>query len=878
MAQPSKEFGRLLTQALRYIHFKEANKISIIQDEIGQALGLSGGDMIERWRGSRNLPDPTKPKSQKRIEDLTRILVERTDIQEEAFNRQWFRRFLRTWGHPSTPRKRLLDELFPEVGEIEGNTSNAPTQDDPSVDEGKKNSRSQLELVRPIIVPPINKNPFVGRVQDLSKLERQLKEQNVAFITGMAGMGKTALGMALARKMVHADEQIFWYTLQGQDDLARMVHRLADFLAYHGNPSFYELLQNGTTKPYTILLEQILPTLESQQFLLCFDDFHRLEEASLEPVMTTFLDGAKRGKIHLLIMSRQVPQGTQNMTQLTLEGLKESEFRQLVTQLDVSSSEESLNILYNLTQGSPLFTLWGASIMRDPQGLVDLISRIVQEVDLKNFMLDEIDKKLKDDEQVAIQAMAICLNKPAPRALLEEIADGKNLLRPLRQLCSQHLVQLDEQNKTYSQHALVQQFYYELLNKQERLVMHGRAARYYCGIDDYFKAATHYQLAEQYEEAALQLIGERRHTIVNQGYAVAAGKLLKSIQEHLELEADYESQLYQTLGTFYRIQGAFENAMTTFETGCQQANEPQREIEFLYEILRVYRSQGTFGKALEIAQKIMNRYEQNPELVVDAQVLNGIGSVHLRLSQIEDAKSYFVRAWGKDGGKLEPDTAAHTLLGLGAVALRVEDFQQAEAHFIESRQRFKRLKNLTGEAQSLNNLGVIYQEQQKNEEALDCLEDMLEIVESIGDIHEAMIGHHNIALTYIQHGKFSIAETYLRDGINLAERIKNHQLLCRLQANLARVYLRIENIDEAKQHLADAELCRQEAGNEAEQGILYYISGEIALAEARYSEGLELAEQAIPLLERTHEEDYLPSAKLVREQALECLSGTPSDD
>ncbi len=76
---------------------------------------------------------------------------------------------------------------------------------------------------------------FIGRTSELKTYLEQLRHERYVIITGMPGMGKTALGAKLARAAVE-EEQIFWYTFTpgSKETIEGLVHALAAFLENRG--------------------------------------------------------------------------------------------------------------------------------------------------------------------------------------------------------------------------------------------------------------------------------------------------------------------------------------------------------------------------------------------------------------------------------------------------------------------------------------------------------------------------------------------------------------------------------------------------------------------------------------------------------------------
>ena len=57
-----KEFAKKLKEAVYQIGLNEDKNLSIVQDELGYALGKSGGSMIEYWRKGKAIPSKSEDK------------------------------------------------------------------------------------------------------------------------------------------------------------------------------------------------------------------------------------------------------------------------------------------------------------------------------------------------------------------------------------------------------------------------------------------------------------------------------------------------------------------------------------------------------------------------------------------------------------------------------------------------------------------------------------------------------------------------------------------------------------------------------------------------------------------------------------------------
>ena len=852
MAGSAKQFGLKFKEALDTVKAKTGRSLADIKDDIGDFIGYKAATINQIQRG-RLLP------KLKKLELLTRVLVDPRTLDSETllvptgFDRAWFEQFLQYGDYPTKARERLIEELFP----YQPSNASMPMPD--------------VRPMQPELPPSVS---VVGRDKELLALQRQLEVGHVALITGMPGIGKTTLAGALIQLLDPPPDRLFWYTLRGRDGLDSIIYQLANFLAYHDEPAFLQLLSQGR-QLNTMLLDQILLTMSGKGYVLCLDDFHRQGDTEIvNQILTPLLQGAKQGDFTLLIVSREAPPGIYgiDMKSFTVEGLNEKAVTQLLSQLNQSTSDDMNTVLHRLTQGNPQFLILAATILNQQQNLDNLLNRIGEEIDIERFMLAEVDENLDDDEQDVMRSISICMDYPATYPLIEEIADQGNLRKALNHLCHRHLllVYKDWDATRYSQHAIVQQFYYGQIRRKERQAMHARAAAYYSLEEqDAFKAALHYEKAGEFEQAAAQLIDENTLSLIYQGRALEAGNLLEKLISKFPENLELQNRIHLARGAYLRIQGRYSEAISAFTTVKQRVESAEEQVNFLSEIARTYRRQSAFDQALETFQQVMDIYRHNPALPVDPKILNGLGWTYDSLGNLEQANRYFQEVWNNHRDSLTTDIAANTLLGIGSIEWQTGNIDAAEQHFLESRRLFEQTNDLIGKTQSTNNLGIVYFKQDRLDEAFDCWDEALEISRSIGAMNELLVGYNNVASAHILNGQYSHAIRYLSDALPLAKRSQNRQMLSRIYGGLAEAELGRNQLSQAANYLSQASQWAADGNYEAERGIIAYLSAALALAEDNHEQALQFVEDAIPLLEKTHQSDYLVLSQSLQKQILQ---------
>jgi len=180
MTESADQFAQLLTLAIRRTSYHESKKISVVQEELGYALGRKGGSVIEHWRKGHLPPRASD------VETLARELVRRHGLE----NHEQLEQFLRSVGEPILTR--LCDELFPFSVEI-----------------GKTSVRRNRN------VPPLDDKHLFGIGPLVADVTRRLSDPDgpaLVVLDGMGGLGKTTVAQAVASRLAASDSfaDILW--------------------------------------------------------------------------------------------------------------------------------------------------------------------------------------------------------------------------------------------------------------------------------------------------------------------------------------------------------------------------------------------------------------------------------------------------------------------------------------------------------------------------------------------------------------------------------------------------------------------------------------------------------------------------------------------
>src|SRR5262245_31992902 len=236
----NESFGRLLKGAISSIAHYEGKTAPIIEDELGQQIGVTGAS-IQRYKAGHLPPEP------RTIEILAEAAVKRGYL-----NREWLQVFLKAATHPSPDK--LLDKLCPI-------SSARP---------------------RPVRVyenlPAPTYNQFVMRWQPYNEIIDGLQQRTaVVLIASLGGMGKTSLAREVAAHCLKGEDDapqfdaVVWISDKdrpGTTTLSIVLDEIARTLDY---PGFTQYVHEEKRRE----IEQLL---RRQKVLLVVDNFETITD------------------------------------------------------------------------------------------------------------------------------------------------------------------------------------------------------------------------------------------------------------------------------------------------------------------------------------------------------------------------------------------------------------------------------------------------------------------------------------------------------------------------------------------------------------------------------------------------------------------------
>jgi ATP/maltotriose-dependent transcriptional regulator MalT len=521
---------------------------------------------------------------------------------------------------------------------------------------------------------------FVGRQAELAAYRRRLDQSHLAVITGMRGAGKTWLAARLATQVGTAG-RIFWRTLYPGDGIGSVVRRLAGFLARLGQDGPWRMWQStqqpGHAAPkWDELFDNLIRAACRQHILLCLDDFHHLDR---DPQIGGLVDRLRgvvaAGEMSLIITSQRMPDF---VFVEELPGISLEDMRLLLTAKQMALPERLASDLLGRAGGNLELLTLAINALRDHPDPAALIAGLAHQGSVEHFIMTQVDKGLSEDEKDVMNAVSVLLGLPGAQEAVEAVLDKSSIRKALDDLTQCYLLTIhrSKPQEEFSQHPVVQEFYYRRLGRQRR-ELHLRAGEYYETKERVvLRAVQHYIRAEAFEHT-LRLIGEA---------------------------PEFPGENDQALAAYQQLMAALQKTVLSGETRHLAGDVARR-------IGRLYGWKGQMNEAHQWIEKARERLaapQDQPERDTLALVDIHTASLHIERGEFPKAEALCQGALAMLGETSAPAVQAEGYLLLGAAQDMQGKGQDALISYQRSLDLWKRLGDDFAAARVENNIAVVH--------------------------------------------------------------------------------------------------------------------------------------------------------------------------
>jgi predicted Ser/Thr protein kinase len=697
---------------------------------------------------------------------------------------------------------------------------------------------------------------FVGRSAELARIAGALDAGRAVVISGMPGIGKTALLAAAAS----ADpDALFWHVFRSDEGAEPLIWELAAALARRGNDALWSQLHSGREAddqppPAPVLLGYLAGALRDQPLLLCLDDLDRAgDDALLAQLFAQLRAAGAAGGPRILAAAQRAPAWLADAEQVVLAGLPQPEATSLLAAHALRVDPAAAARLHAATGGSPQFLLLGGHALARAADPARALGRLAEVDDIERYLLAQVDSQLAERERAALGAVAALLEYGGGADAVEA-ALGENPRRALRELHGRALLEVAEgpDGRQYRLNAMLQAFYYGLLGTAERRAMHARVAEHYAASPSPLAAARHFELAGGIDRAA-DLLAMNAPAIINSGHAhgllalserLEAAPLDRARRGALDMAAGQAALL---LGDHGRAERHLRRALEGLAALPSDEHTASQRAAACRWLARASEQGGDYAASLEWVGRGLAALAGR-ETAEAADLLQLAGLIYTRQGDYGAALERCRRSLQiAEALEVEPVLARGYNL-LGHIARRSESAATAVGYFQESFARYQQLGDLHGQALLHNQIANAYDDLGFWVEATQHYDQARQLFGQLGDSYRRALADSNEGVIAVNQGRLDDALALLRAAqATLVELGASPYARGIVALNLAAAAVRQRDVGEARTQLEAARALFAQAQSADFLPELERRAAEAALCEGDLDGAAEAAQRALAL-------------------------------
>lgn len=692
----------------------------------------------------------------------------------------------------------------------------------------------------------------VPRPEYLDKLRQRLEHERFLVLTGLPGVGKTALASSLAQSWAKKGP-VFWLSFVpgGNTSPESLAHQLALFALDQGDETVSPILRREKDGPAPPLDRQaglLAKGLDKPESLLCFDEAHFLSRE--QGTMSLLERLMKATRAHFLLISREnLP--LPGVGHMLLSGLEAEESSELVKRFGLRLDTQQLERLLHKTEGNAMLLRLAIGYLIDQRGDAGaFIDHLETRPQVTTFLLESVLHELSSSSWELLRLLSV-LRRPVDLLdakvvdLVQTAWEDFSMRKALDELEQRHLVN----EATYaSLHPVIRDHVLGELSADPPTAkrIHSLAASLYDKPDgDIVEAAFHFLQAGELERLT-EVLATQAENLLARGLGDAA---LQVVDEALPQ--------VRNLGT----NGAYMLRHLLSLRGELLVSSPRAE-----------EAEIAFREAYALAQQ--TSLEAGPRIQLVSNLVNALLHRSRPSEVLEICKENAEIA--ESGGVMAAQLASHE----ARAYLMLSKFTEAETTAQRALDLSKGFENITPRlvfrirASALAIQGIVQHLRREHDAAVVSLREAITAARLAGSQQLEYRTLFNLANIYYDRGDFDSARQSLQEVLAGFRSLGDSFSEARALNSLGSISYVMAELDDALQNAERALEIKQQIGDN--QGVVYAknLKINVLLAAGRVNEALEFARQVVSELGIT-QEPRAQSAALDTLALAEIIAGEP---
>ncbi len=187
---------------------------------------------------------------------------------------------------------------------------------------------------------------------------------------------------------------------------------------------------------------------------------------------------------------------------------------------------------------------------------------------------------------------------------------------------------------------------------------------------------------------------------------------------------------------------------------------------------------------------------------MDAKVAFDLGSNFYSQGKLEEAISFYARAWDLFKRMEDLQMEADTVLVMGDISIELNNIEEAQEYYKSARDLYNNIGDLTGEGYALTGLGVVFERYEKYEDARDYYEESIKKFQKAKDFKRAGLVSNLIANTFELQDAIEDAVMDYKRSLELFEKVKDHEREASVKLAMMDLEYRRSKVRSSKKEIA----------------------------------------------------------------------------
>jgi len=706
---------------------------------------------------------------------------------------------------------------------------------------------------------------FVGRRAEMRrhKIKLTLGTLRSLLITGVGGMGKTALAGKLALDVQKArGDGLFAWSANAEKswrDFELEMGQTLDKPRVERYDKFLPKAENEAARAKCML--DLLAEQFNGRVILFFDNLETLQDADSlavkDATVAAWMQAARdTDGVTVFVTSRwQIPDW--DGEHLMLARANYGDFLQIAAMKNLPIRREQMRRIYDALGGNirGLEFFVAATQGMDDENAEEAFLRTLEQTksDLQeNMAIAEIYKRLPDDakkllarllayhEAVPIEGfLKLGQDSPNAETLLERLMAGSLLevsYEPHWEVNEYQVVPMVTDwmnenglidNSPEWLNAVADYHYY--LHKNERKTLSQAITTYHA-----------FHRAERHNEADRLTLDYIVNPMRRAGfYATLLTEWLPRICESQDLKV--RGKAYNVMGVLGLHIGDYDKALLYLKQCLviyQKIGEKAGESEPLHNISQIYIAHGEYEKALAHLKQALTICQQFSDKEGEEQSLIKVGEIFYALGNYGEAMKYFQQSYTLLQQIGDKEGEGLVLNNISQIYKIQGDYSTALTYLKQALAVHRQIGDKDGEGKSLSNIGNIFYAQGKYGEALSYLKQSLSLLQQIGDKVGESTALNNISQIYVAEDDYVTALAYLKQSLAIVQQVGDKHLEGVMLNNISQIHHAQGDYKTAMNYLKQSLVIRQQIDDKAGLCKILFNMGHIYLQNNQIQDAL----------------------------------------